>query len=238
MKTSFQLGEIHVELEKKNIKNIHLSVYPPDGAVRVSAPSRMTTDRIRIFTIQKLDWIKRQQRKLQAQEREMPRDYKNKESHYLWGKRYLMKIVKSEGGDHLTLDHKHITLHMAETATEVKKAALLEKHYRDELRESAQRMINLWVEKIGVELDRFYIQGMKTKWGSCSPHNKSIRLNLELAKKPPECLEYIVVHELIHLIEPTHNDRFIALLERHMPLWRHHRDELNRLPVKHESWKY
>ena len=168
----------------------------------------------------------------------MPREFKNKESHYLWGKRYLMKLVKSEGVNHITLDHKHLTLHMSEKATDDKKGILLEKYYRDELRESAQKMVDHWVEKIGVSLDRFYIQGMKTKWGSCSPHNQSIRLNLELAKKPPECLEYIVVHELIHLIEPTHNERFIALLDHHMPRWKYHRDELNRLPVRHESWKY
>ena len=198
----------------------------------------MKTDLIRIFTIQKLTWIKQQQKKLREQEREMPREFKNKESHYLWGKRYLMKLVKSEGVNHITLDHKHLTLHMSEKATDDKKGILLEKYYRDELRESAQKMVDQWVEKIGVTLDRFYIQGMKTKWGSCSPHNQSIRLNLELAKKPPECLEYIVVHELIHLIEPTHNERFIALLNRHMPRWKFHRDELNRLPVRHESWKY
>ena len=198
----------------------------------------MKTDLIRIFTIQKLTWIKQQQKKLREQEREMPREFKNKESHYLWGKRYLMKLVKSEGVNHITLDHKHLTLHMSEKATDDKKGVLLEKYYRDELRESAQKMVDQWVEKIGVTLDKFYIQGMKTKWGSCSPHNQSIRLNLELAKKPPECLEYIVVHELIHLIEPTHNERFIALLNRHMPRWKFHRDELNRLPVRHESWKY
>ena len=149
-----------------------------------------------------------------------------------------MKLVKSEGVNHITLDHKYLTLHMSEKATDDKKGVLLEKYYRDELRESAQKMVDQWVEKIGVTLDRFYIQGMKTKWGSCSPHNQSIRLNLELAKKPPECLEYIVVHELIHLIEPTHNERFIALLDHHMPRWKYHRDELNRLPVRHESWKY
>ena len=198
----------------------------------------MKTDLIRIFTIQKLTWIKQQQKKLREQEREMPREFKNKESHYLWGKRYLMKLVKSEGGNHITLDHKHLTLHMSEKATDDKKGVLLEKYYRDELRESAQKMVDRWVEKIGVTLDKFYIQGMKTKWGSCSPHNQSIRLNLELVKKPPECLEYIVVHELIHLIEPTHNERFIALLDHHMPRWKYHRDELNRLPVRHESWKY
>ena len=198
----------------------------------------MKTDLIRIFTIQKLTWIKQQQKKLREQEREMPREFKNKESHYLWGKRYLMKLVKSEGVNHITLDHKYLTLHMSEKATDDKKGVLLEKYYRDELRESAQKMVDHWVEKIGVSLDRFYIQGMKTKWGSCSPHNQSIRLNLELAKKPPECLEYIVVHELIHLIEPTHNERFIALLDHHMPRWKYHRDELNRLPVRHESWKY
>ena len=198
----------------------------------------MKTDLIRIFTIQKLTWIKQQQKKLREQEREMPREFKNKESHYLWGKRYLMKLVKSEGVNHITLDHKYLTLHMSEKATDDKKGVLLEKYYRDELRESAQKMVDQWVEKIGVTLDRFYIQGMKTKWGSCSPHNQSIRLNLELVKKPPECLEYIVVHELIHLIEPTHNERFIALLDHHMPRWKYHRDELNRLPVRHESWKY
>ena len=198
----------------------------------------MKTDLIRIFTIQKLTWIKQQQKKLREQEREMPREFKNKESHYLWGKRYLMKLVKSEGVNHITLDHKYLTLHMSEKATDDKKGVLLEKYYRDELRESAQKMVDRWVEKIGVTLDKFYIQGMKTKWGSCSPHNQSIRLNLELVKKPPECLEYIVVHELIHLIEPTHNERFIALLDHHMPRWKYHRDELNRLPVRHESWKY
>ena len=198
----------------------------------------MKTDLIRIFTIQKLTWIKQQQKKLREQEREMPREFKNKESHYLWGKRYLMKLVKSEGVNHITLDHKYLTLHMSEKATDDKKGVLLEKYYRDELRESAQKMVDQWVEKIGVTLDKFYIQGMKTKWGSCSPHNQSIRLNLELVKKPPECLEYIVVHELIHLIEPTHNERFIALLDHHMPRWKYHRDELNRLPVRHESWKY
>ena len=126
----------------------------------------MKTDLIRIFTIQKLTWIKQQQKKLREQEREMPREFKNKESHYLWGKRYLMKLVKSEGVNHITLDHKYLTLHMSEKATDDKKGVLLEKYYRDELRESAQKMVDQWVEKIGVTLDRFYIQGMKTKWGA------------------------------------------------------------------------
>ena len=227
-----------MDVEKKNIKNIHLSVYPPEGAVRVSAPSRLDLELIRIFTIQKLDWIKKQQRKLQGQERETQRDFKDRESHYFWGKRYLMKVKLVEGASHLTLDHKHIILHLSSSATDAKKKSMLGDFYRNELRAEAQKMIDHWLEIIGVSLDKFFIQSMKTKWGSCSPHHRSIRLNLELAKKPPECLEYIIVHELIHLIEPTHNEVFIRLLDKHMPKWRLHRDELNRLPVKHENWKY
>ena len=227
-----------MDVEKKNIKNIHLSVYPPEGAVRVSAPLRLDTELIRIFTIQKLDWIKRQQRKLREQERETKREFKSKESHYLWGKRYLLKLVEADGSHHITLDHKHLTLHLPINATEEKKSFILEKHYREELRASAQVMVDLWSEKIGVYLDKFFIQKMKTMWGSCSPHNQSIRINLELIKKPPQCLEYIIVHELIHLIEPTHNERFVTLLNHHMPQWRHHRDKLNLLPVSHEDWKY
>ncbi len=236
--TTFQLGETGITLEKKGIKNIHLSVYPPDGAVRVSAPYYLSDDVIRIFIIQKLDWIKKQQAKLRDQIRETPREYKNKESHYFWGQRYLLKNLTCEGGSYVSLDHKHIFLHTSLKMDSKGKERVLESFYRKELREVSERLINDWVSKVGVDLEKFYIQRMKTKWGSCSPNKKSIRLNLELVKKPPECLEYIIVHELIHFIEPTHNQNFITLLDRHMPKWRSHRDTLNKLPVRNEKWKY
>lgn len=236
--TSFQLGEIQVTLEKKRIKNIHLSVYPPEGAVRVSAPSYLSDDVIRVFTIQKLDWIKKQQSKLKEQARETLRGYQNKESHYFWGRRYLLKNLESDGTSHVTVDHKYIKIHSPIGLNQEHKQKVLEDFYRKELREQCEHLIHEWSPRVGVELEKFYIQKMKTKWGSCSPHNKSIRLNLELVKKPSQCLEYIIVHELIHLIEPTHNQNFITLLDKHMKKWRSHRDTLNKLPVRNEKWKY
>jgi len=237
-RTSFTLGDIRVDVVKKDIKNIHLSVYPPDGAVRVSAPSRMKTDLIRVFTIQKLSWIKQQQQKLREQVRETPREYLNRESHYLWGKRYLMEVIEVDEAPHVELTPQKILLHIRTGASEAKKQQVLDQWYRELLKDAIAPLIEKWEPRIGKEVERFYVQRMKTKWGSCTHLKKSIRLNLELVKKPPICLEYIVVHEMIHLIEPTHNPNFVALMTHHMPQWRSHRETLNRLPVKHEEWKY
>ena len=237
-KTSFDLGNIHVDVVKKDIKNIHLSVYPPHGSVRVAAPSRMKTDLIRVFTIQKLDWIKKQQQKLLEQDREAPREYLNKESHYLWGKRYLMEVIEADEAPHVELTHQKILLYVRKGASEAKKQQVLDEWYRELLKEAIPPLIKKWESKIGKEVERFYIQRMKTKWGSCTHQKQSIRINLELVKKPPMCLEYIVVHEMIHLIEPTHNANFMALMKHHMPQWKAHRDTLNRLPVRHEEWRY
>ena len=223
---------------KKDIKNIHLSVHPPTGRVRIAAPLRMDVDTIRVFAITKLGWIKRQQQKLRAQEREARREYLERESHYVWGKRYLLKVIEKDVAPAVELRHNRMVLQIHPASIDGKKQAVLEDWYREKVREAVPRVITKWQPLMGVEVDRFFVQRMKTKWGSCNPGSKSIRLNTDLAKKPRECLEYIVVHEMVHLLERTHNSRFVALMDRFMPRWQLYRDELNRLPVRHEEWGY
>jgi predicted metal-dependent hydrolase len=238
MVTKIELGEIAVEVIKKDIKNLHLSVYPPAGRVRISAPQRMNLDAIRIFAISKLDWIKQQQKKLRQQERETPREYLDRESHYVWGKRYLLKVVESDEASRVELQHNKMHLRVRPGASDEKKQANVEEWYREQLKQVAPSLIAKWEPLVGVKVERFFVQKMKTKWGSCNPESLSIRLNTDLAKKPPQCLEYIVVHEMVHLLEPTHSARFTTLMDQFMPQWRFCRAELNRLPVRHEDWAY
>lgn len=233
-----QLGNIAVDVVLKNIKNVHLSVYPPSGRVRISAPSRMSLGTIRVFAISKLDWIKHQQKKLREQERETPREYLDRESHYVWGKRHLLKVIESTSASEVVLKRNILLLRVRPGSSEEKKQAALEEWYRDQLKVAAPTLIAKWESLLGIKVKRFFVQKMKTKWGSCSHGAGSIRLNTELAKKPVECLEYIVVHEMIHLLEPTHNSHFIALMDQFMPKWQFQREELNRLPVRHETWGY
>ena len=234
----FKLGEIAVDVTLKDIKNIHLSVYPPTGRVRISAPTHMSLDTIRVFAIAKLGWIKEQQKKLQEQERETPREYLDRESHYLWGRRYLLAVSEGNHAPSVTLKHRRMLLRLRPGADEWKKRAVVEEWYREQLKKALRPLIAKWEPLMGVKVERFFVQRMKTKWGSCNPITGSIRLNTDLAKKPRECLEYIVVHELIHLREPTHSARFVALMEQYMPKWQFYRDQLNRLPVSHEDWIY
>lgn len=238
MMAQVQLGDIAVDVVKKDIKNVHLSVYPPAGRVRISAPSRMSLDRIRVFAISKLDWIKQQQRKLREQERETPREYLDRESHYVWGKRYLLKVAENTAAPEVDQTRNILILRIRPGSSEEKKQAVLEEWYREQLKAAVPPLIEKWEPLLGVKVKRFFVQRMKTKWGSCSHGAKSIRLNTELAKKPPECLEYIVAHEMIHLLEPTHNSHFVDLMGRIMPKWQFQRQELNRLPVRHETWGY
>lgn len=238
MVAQLRLGDITVDVVRKDIKNVHLSVYPPTGRVRISAPLRMDLDTLRVFAISKLDWIKSQQRKMREQERESPREYLERESHYVWGKRYLLKLAEVEAAPTVTLRHNKLLMQCRPGTSLDKRQAILDDWYRAQLKEAVPPLIAKWAQLMGVTVARFFVQRMRTRWGSCSPVIGSIRLNSELAKKPAECLEYIVVHEMVHLLEPTHNDRFLILLERFMPKWRFYRDELNRLPVRHEEWGY
>jgi len=238
MAERLDLGDIAVEVTFKDIKNVHLSVYPPSGRVRISAPARMSHDTVRVFAISKLAWIKQQQKKLREQERETPRKYLDRESHYLWGKRYLLKVVEGDRRSWVEVKHNRLLLRSSPGITAEKKQAIIARWHREQMKAMLPSLIARWASVMGVTVDRFYIQQMKTKWGSCNPRAGTIRLNTELAKKPKECLEYIVVHEMTHLIEPTHGSRFIVLMDRFMPNWRFYRQVLNTLPVRHENWKY
>lgn len=238
MVTRIELGGIVLDVVKKDIKNIHLSVYPPVGRVRISAPLHMKTDTIRVYAISRLPWIRQQQRKLRAQERETPREYLDRESHYVWGKRYLLKVIEHDAAAVVELKHAKMMMRIRPGADEETKQALLDDWYRKQLKAAAAELIAKWAPLMGVKVARFFVQRMKTKWGSCNADAGSIRLNTELAKKPRECLEYIVVHELVHLLEPTHNQRFVALMDRFMPKWQFYKRELNKLPVRHEAWNY
>lgn len=238
MTTQINLGEISIDVVKKDIKNIHLSVHPPAGRVRISAPVRMDLDTIRVFAITKLGWIKKHQQKLQEQVRETPREFLDRESHYLWGKRYLFKVEEKDSTPYVLLRHNKMVLHIRPDTSDERKQDILAEWYREQLREAVPALITKWELLMGVKVEQFFVQRMKTKWGSCNPASGRIRLNTELAKKPPECLEYILVHEMAHLLEASHNSRFITLMDCFMSNWRFFRDELNRLPVRHEEWVY
>ena len=238
MATDLMLGDLAVEVVHKDIKNLHLSVHPPEGRVRVAAPRHLSLDAIRAFTIGKLPWIRQQQRKLQEQERETPREYLHRESHYVWGQRCLLDVVEQDTAPSVNLRHHRLTLTIRPGMAMERRAEVLEAWYRDQLREAVPPMQSDWERRIGVHARRLFVQRMKTRWGSCNPATHTIRLNTDLAKKPRECLEYILVHELVHLLEPTHNARFLSLMDRFLPGWTHRRDQLNRLPVRHVDWTY
>ena len=238
MAETIRLGEISADVRRKNIKNVHLSVYPPAGKVRISAPSHMSLATIRVFAINKLGWIKNQQRQLQEQEREPPREYLEKESHFVWGKRYLLRVIEERQSPGVEPGPEKLTLRVRPGWDAVRSQSLLEEWYRGQVRAHAVPLIAKWEKVMGVTVRRLFVQRMKTRWGSCTPGRGYIRLNTELAKKPRDCLEYLVVHEMVHLLEPTHNERFLALMDQYLPQWPALREKLNRLPVKHEDWSY
>jgi hypothetical protein len=233
-----ELGNIVIAVEQKNIKNIHLSVYPPLGKVRISAPQRMDLDTIRVFALSKLRWIKKQQEIFQNQDREAPREYLTRESHYFKGKRYLLKVIEQEAKPKVILKHNEIELYLRPNTSIEKRKPILDEWYRAELKKIVPKRLEKWEKKIGVQCHAFGIKKMRTKWGSCNTKAKRIWLNLELAKKPTECLEYIIVHELVHFLERRHNHRFIAFMDEFMPKWRFYKEELNRLPFSHIDWNY
>jgi predicted metal-dependent hydrolase len=238
MPAHIQLGDVTVNVVMKDIKNVHLSVHPPTGRVTISAPLHMSLDTVRVFAISKLGWIRRQQGKFREQERETPREYLDRESHYVWGKRYLLKVTECERPPSVELKHKRMLLGVRPGTADNKRDAIMENWYRGQVRQAVPSIVEKWEKLIGVKVERIFIQHMKTKWGSCNPVAKNIRLNTDLAKKPHECLEYLVVHELVHMLEPTHNEHFIKLMDKFMPKWRFYREQMNRLPVRHEDWRY
>lgn len=238
MVESIDLGSLHIEVLRKKIKNLHLSVLPPLGKVRIAAPDHMPLDTIRVFVISRLNWIKAQQHKMAEQQREAPRDYVDRESHYVWGRRYLLKRVEQAAAPAVTLQHSKLLLQLRPGTDELRSQEILDGWYREQIRQAVPELIAKWQPVLGVKVGRIFVQRMKTRWGSCNPATGAIRLNTDLAKKPPECLEYIVVHEMTHLLEPSHNARFSSLMALFIPHWQHLRQALNELPVRHEDWRY
>jgi predicted metal-dependent hydrolase len=238
MATKVRLGEIDADVVLKEIKNVHLSVHPPTGRVRIAAPARMSLDAIRVFAISKVPWIRQQQKKFREQEREAPREYLDRESHYVWGRRFLLKLVETDGPPSVELSHRQLILSTRPGSDHLKKQAVLDAWYREQVKAAVSPLIAKWERLMRVKVRRVFVQRMKTKWGSCNRKSGTIRLNTDLAKKPQACLEYIVVHELTHLLERTHNRRFVALMHQFLPKWQTSRELLNSLPVRNESWSY
>lgn len=236
MSMHFRLADIDVNVVRKNIKNVHLSVHPPKGHVRVSAPSQMPLDTLRAFLVTKLAWIREEQRKFQQQERHDPPLLIDRESHWVWGDRFLLAVVERDEPPEVDLGHSTLTLYVRHGSDTAKRDEVLSLWYRDLVREAASELLPHWERRLGVKVESVFVQRMKTKWGSCNPARRTIRLNTELAKKPRECLEYILVHEMAHIIEPTHSAEFRDLMDLHVPRWREIREELNRRPLAHEEW--
>lgn len=237
MTETIELGDISIEVTRKAIKNVHLTVHPPDGRVTLSAPSGTRLEVARAYAISKLKWIRDQQGQLRTQAREAPRQFVERESHYLWGRRYLMTVEELDAKPRVKLDHKRINLHVRPGADPAKRAQVIHEWHKSLLHEFVPPVIRRWEERLGVRVSAYFLQRMKTKWGSCNHEAAHIRLNTELVKKPKDLVEYVILHEMVHLIEPTHNERFVALLDEHCPTWREARAELNQLPLVAENWK-
>lgn len=231
METVLDLGGVSVDVIRKNIKNLHLSVHPPTGRVRIAAPERSNPETIRAFAVAHLAWIRRHQRKMMMQEREPPREYLDRESHPVWGERVMLALVELDAPPSVTQRHRTLTLQVRPGTPIADRQRILESWYRDEVRHATAPILAKWEQHLGVVARKTFVQRMKTKWGSCNPLTGNIHLNTDLAKKPPECLEYVVLHELAHLRERRHSAEFHALLDRSMPRWREIRRLLNDLPL-------
>ena len=226
------IGSLALTLHRKAIKNLHISVLPPDGRIRVSAPENMTETAIRMAVIKRIPWIKKQKQSFIEQPRQSARQMVNGESHYVWGQRYRLEVVEQYGRHSINLKGLHkLVLTVSPNTTSENRKKVLDAFYRAELKQRITDLLEKWLPRLGVTLCDWRVQQMKTKWGSCHVQNKRILLNLELAKKPPECLEYIVVHELVHLLERKHSERFKALLDTFYPSWREVKARLNQFSI-------
>ena len=237
--TEITVSGLEVQVIRKAIKNLHLGVYPPNGRVRVAAPLRVSNEAVRLAVVGKLGWIRRQRSKFQEQTRESQREMVSGESHYFLGRRYRLRVIDHEGAGRVVVRNRRtLELHVRRQSGQVERERVLQRWYREQLRELIPPLLTKWAVILGVQPAAWGIKRMKTKWGACNENTKRIWLNLELAKKPAQCLEYIVVHEMTHLLERHHNDRFISLMDQHLPHWRWHRQELNAAPLAHDTWSY
>lgn len=233
-----ELGDICIQVIHKNIKNVHLSVHPPQGRVTISAPLQMDPETIRLFSISKLGWIRKQQTKLKNQKRETAREYVTRESHYYLGQRYLLKVIEQDTTPTVVLKHGVIELHVRLGVTKMQKEVLLQSWYRHQLKEVISPYIVKLEKMMNIKVAEVHIRTMKTKWGTCNIDAKRVWLNTELIKKTIENIEYILVHEMTHLLERNHNEKFITYMNKFLPKWKHLRGELNRSALGHVEWSY
>ena len=233
------ISNIKIDVIRKDIKNIHLAVYPPTGRVRIAAPLSFSDDAIRLFAISKLSWIKRNQRKFEGQERMTQREFKQRESHYFQGRRYLLNVIEKDVVPKVVLRSKtYIDLYIRPDSSREKRNEIMAEWYRSQLKKLIPPIIDKWEKILNVLVDDWQIKQMKTKWGSCNIEKRKIWINLELAKKPERCLEYIIFHEMVHLLERHHNERFLYYMDTYLPTWKQLKMELNSLPVSHADWNY
>ncbi|WP_339728649.1 SprT family zinc-dependent metalloprotease [Maribacter stanieri] len=227
-----QVLDLTIDIVKKDIKNMHLAVYPPTGRIRIASPKDVNDEAIRLFAISKIRWIKKHQKNFYEQLREAPREYITGESHYFDGKRYLLKVIERYGKHELKVKNKnYLELYVSPKATIEAKEKVFNEWYRVHLKEIVPNIIKAWEEKTGLNCEHWDIKKMRTRWGSCNIEKQKILLNLELAKKPRHCLEYVIVHELMHFFERNHNDHFKGLLDKFMPNWKTYKRELDNLPI-------
>ena len=235
--TRIEIRGIEVEIVRKDIKHLHLGVYPPEGRVRVAAPLRLDDDAVRLAVISRLAWIRRKRAEFQGQDRQSRREYVTGESHYFEGRRYRLDVIESTGPTDIRIrDNAWMEMRVRPSTGSDAREAMLYTWYRARLRDRIPEMVAKWEPRIGVTVADWRIRRMKTRWGTCNPEAGRIWLNSELAKKPVSCLEYVVVHEMVHLLERGHNDRFREILDRVMPGWRMRLDELNQAYLADEEW--
>ncbi len=237
MAETIQIGDIVIAMTRKDIKHVHLSVHPPSGRVTLVAPMRTRPEVARAYAVSKLGWIRDQQAQLRGQARETPRQFVERESHYLWGRRYLLSVREEAAKPSIRLNHRRIMLTVRPGSSSAKREAVMHEWHRSLLHAAVPELIRRWEPKLGVEVAGYFLQRMKTKWGGCNHSARNIRLNTELVKKPKDLLEYVVVHEMLHLIAPTHSEQFLTLMSKHYPAWREARAELNELPLGAEAWR-
>jgi predicted metal-dependent hydrolase len=236
---AIEVRGISVEVVRKDIKNLHVGVYPPNGRVRVAAPLRLDDEAVRLAVISRLGWIRRQRKGFDQQLRQSQREMVRGESHYYQGRRYRLDVIERDGLPSVRiLSNRTMELRIRPGADRGAREAVLLRWYRRRLQEQIPQLLAKWEPKVGVDVAEVRIKKMKTRWGTCTSEARRIWLNLELVKKPSSCLEYILVHEMIHLLERHHNERFRDLMDEVMPQWQLHREELNRVPLAHEKWKY
>lgn len=228
---TLHVGDIEISVTRKEVKHVHLSVHPPEGRVTLVAPAQSRLEVLRAYAITRLPWIRKQQAAFHTQARETPRRHVTRESHYLWGHRYLLNVQHVDAKPSVHQDHRHITLRVRPGSDDAKRAEVMHEWHKAQLHGVLPGLIRTWEPRLGVMVRAYYLQRMKTRWGSCNHARGHIRLNTELVKKPRHLLEYVLVHEMAHLIAPTHDEQFVSLLDQHFPRWREARSELNSLPL-------